>query len=121
MLRVSAAALIACAGSLAAEALDLDGVDGLNTETIANRERLRVWDPGKKQSVDTVAERDRRDVKPDGVLMGNYLVFPSVGAAVVYDDNIYSRDIEKLSELAAARSAGDVGGRLSAEMRETVH
>jgi len=30
-------------------------------------------------------------------------------------------DIEKLSELAAARSAGDVGGRLSAEMRETVH
>jgi|CXWK01.1.fsa_nt_gi hypothetical protein len=104
--RVSAAALIVSATALGAHALDLDGVDGLNTQTIANRDRLRVWDTTKKYGADTVTERDRREMKPDGLRMGNYLVLPEIGAAIVYDDNIYSRDIERLSDFRSEIKGG---------------
>ncbi len=89
-----------------ANALDLDGVDGLNTETIATRDRLRVWDNIKKYGAETVNDRDRNSDKPDGLRRGNYLIYPSVGAAVVFDDNIFARDIEKKSDVRTELTPG---------------
>ena len=96
---VPAAMLGLAIAPMPAFALDLDGTDGLNTETIANRDRLRVWDNIKKYGAETVGARDRRELKPDGVRAGEYLVYPSIGAAVVFDDNILAHDIEKVADI----------------------
>ena len=99
LLGVPAAMLGLAITPMPAFALDLDGTDGLNTETIANRDRLRVWDNIKKYGAETVGARDRRELKPDGVRAGEYLVYPSIGAAVVFDDNILAHDIEKVADI----------------------
>ena len=105
-LAVSALAIGAVLGMPRARALDLDGVDGLNTETIASRDRLRVWDNIKRYGVETVNERDRSYVKPEGLRAGNYLIYPSVGAAVVFDDNIFTNDREKVSDWRSETTGG---------------
>jgi hypothetical protein len=79
--------------------LDLQGADGLNTETIANRERLKVWDDAERYGANTVSNMERRYVSPDGMRMGNYAVIPNVGAAVVFDDNIFAIDADKQSDV----------------------
>lgn len=81
-----------------AHGLDLDGTDGLITETIASRERLRDYDDIKKFGAERVSDRDRSFAMPDGLRAGNYVIFPSVGAAVVYDDNIFRSDLNKESD-----------------------
>jgi polysaccharide biosynthesis protein VpsM len=83
-----------------ADALDLDlkGVDGINTETVASRDRLKVWDNIERYGANTVTNIDRRDVSPDGLHSGNYLIFPSIGAAVVFDDNIFALNADKRAD-----------------------
>lgn len=105
-LAVSAVALALVLDTPRVRALDLDGVDGLNTETIATRERLRVWDNVKRYGAETVNERDRNFAKPEGVRAGNYLIFPEVGAAVTFDDNIFSHDIDKVSDWRSEVTGG---------------
>lgn len=105
-LAVSALALSVVLDDPRALALDLDGVDGLTTETVASRDRLRVWDNVKQYGAETVNERDRAHVKPDGIRAGNYLIFPEAGAAVVFDDNIFMRDIEKRSDWRSELTGG---------------
>lgn len=75
--------------------VDLDGDPGLVTETIASRDRLKTYDSIKTYGAERVADRDRKYVLPDGILLRNYLVFPSVGAAAVYDDNIFKSPTDK--------------------------
>ena len=82
-----------------ARALDLDGNDGLNTETIAGRQELRDWDNAKKYGAEPVGTRDRRALKPDGLRTDDYLIFPTVGALVIFDDNILAHDIEKVADI----------------------
>lgn len=82
----------------AALALDLDGEDGLITETVARRERLKDYDTIKKYGAERVMDRDRRALEADGLRSGNYLIFPSVGLGVLYDDNIFALDIDKRSD-----------------------
>ena len=82
-----------------AHALDLDGTDGLVTETIAGRERLRDYDTTKQNGVERVLDRDRNYVQPDGLRAGNFFIYPSIGTAVVFDDNIYRSDQNKVSDL----------------------
>ncbi len=82
----------------AALALDIDGTDGLITETIASRERLKDYDNIKTYGAERVSDRDRIYAKPDGLRAGNYTIFPSVGATVVFDDNIYRSDLDKESD-----------------------
>ena len=38
--------------------------------------------------------------------MGNYLIFPEAGAAVVFDDNIFTRDYEKRSDWRSELTGG---------------
>ncbi len=81
-------------------ALDLDGTDGLNTDTIASRERLKDYDNIKQYGAERVLEdRDRAHVTAEGLRAGNYLIFPSVGADVIFDDNIFNRDADKHSDI----------------------
>lgn len=82
----------------AAAALDLDGTDGLITETIASQERNKDYDDAKTYGAEPVRDRDRSYAMPDGLHAGNYTVFPSVGATVVYDDNIFRSDANKVSD-----------------------
>lgn len=89
-----------------ASSFDLDNSDGLNTQTIAGRERMRQWRRGNDDSVETVVGRSRDFIKPDGVRAGNYLVFPEVGAAVIFDDNIFARDVDKRSDIRSELTTG---------------
>lgn len=84
--------------SQAALAIDIDGTDGLITETIASRERLKDYDNIKMYGAERVADRDRAYAKPDGIRAGNYLVFPSAGATLIYDDNIFRSDANKVAD-----------------------
>ena len=98
-LGVCAVALGAILFRSPASALDLDNNDGLNTETVASREQLRDWDNAKKYGAETVDTRDRRALKPDGLHTADYLIFPTAGALVIFDDNILAHDVEKVADI----------------------
>lgn len=96
----STLALVIAGGWTGARALDLDikGIDGLNTETVANRERLKVWDNAERYGANPVSNMERRDLTPDGIRMGNYMVIPNLGTALVFDDNIFGIDTDRRSD-----------------------
>jgi hypothetical protein len=98
LLGVATACAFYIATYQAASAFDLDGTDGLNVETVARRERLKDYDNIKMYGAERVGDRDRTYAMPDGLRAGNYKIFPSVGAAVVFDDNIYRSDANKVSD-----------------------
>ncbi|PPD29904.1 MAG: hypothetical protein CTY20_04855 [Hyphomicrobium sp.] len=81
-----------------ARALDLDSDGGLITETVASRDRLRTYDNSKKYGAERIADRDRKESQPDGIRAGNYMIFPTIGTAVVYDDNIFATNQDKVSD-----------------------
>lgn len=96
---VATAAALYSFGAAPALAFDLDGVDGLVTETIASRDRLKHYDQVKKFGGERVVDIDREYVNPDGLRLGNYVVFPSLGTLVVFDDNIYRSDLNKVADI----------------------
>lgn len=81
-----------------AAALDLDSDGGLITDTIASRDRLRFYDASKKYGAERVSDRDRAYAQPEGLRAGNYLIFPSIGTAVVFDDNLLGTNLERISD-----------------------
>jgi hypothetical protein len=82
-----------------ADNLDLDGTDGLNTSTIARRERDVEWLGHKLLGAETVAGQNRSFAKPEGLRAGNFIISPEAGALVIFDDNIFSTDAEKVSDI----------------------
>jgi hypothetical protein len=92
------------AGARAGE-LDLDDKDGLNTTTIAKRQNDIEWLNAKEFGAETVAGRNRQFVKPEGIRAGNYIVSPEAGAVVIFDDNIYGTDAEKVSDIRSELDA----------------
>lgn len=95
---ISVLAITAVVGTTAS-ALDLDGDDGLISETIARRERLKDYDNIKKYGAERVADRDRSYVNPQGLRFRNYLIFPSLEGVVIHDDNIFGRDADKVADI----------------------
>ena len=85
-------------GPPSASALDLDGTDGLITQTIASRERLRDYDNIKQYGAESIKDRTRAYAMPGGIRSGNYQIFPSVGTTVVYDDNIFRTNANKVAD-----------------------
>ncbi len=85
----------------AARALDLDYANGLETETIARRERNSTYDNASRFGAQRVAERDRKEFGPDGLRAGSYLVYPTLGTAVVFDDNIFGSNANRKSDVRA--------------------
>jgi hypothetical protein len=76
--------------------LDIDSVDGIDTSTIASRQRLEEWNRSSSR-----AGADYSFAKPDGIQMGNYLISPEAGAVVVFNDNIFGRDSNRQSDWQA--------------------
>lgn len=103
---LSAGTAVVCASAAAtllampesAHALDLDNEGGLVTETIASRERLKDYDNIKKYGAERVSDRDRNFAQPDGIRLGNYIILPSLDETLIYDDNIFRSDANKVSD-----------------------
>ncbi|MFN3868718.1 MAG: outer membrane beta-barrel protein, partial [Hyphomicrobiaceae bacterium] len=53
----------------------------------------------KKYGAERVSDRDREDFQPEGLRTGNYFIFPSLGASVVFDDNLFRSDLNKVSDI----------------------
>lgn len=70
-------------------ALDLDSQGDLITDTVADQERRRRWDPAKLYGVRPITELDRSFAQPDGIRLGNFMFFPTVSETIIYDDNIF--------------------------------
>lgn len=96
---IASVAALALAGHAPAHALDLDGTEGLITETVASRERLKDYDNIKKYGAERVQDRDRNYAMPDGLRAGNFFVFPAAGATVIFDDNIFRSDLNKAADI----------------------
>jgi len=92
----SAAALVAAPHG--ASALDLDNEGGLITETVASRERLKDYDNIKKYGAERISDRDRYFAQPEGIRAGNYTILPSVDETLIYDDNIFQSDANRVSD-----------------------
>lgn len=95
------AATFLMARSRPAMAIDLDLTNGLDTETIARRERSATYDSHTVMGAERVAEHDRKEFGPDGIRAGSYLVYPKLGTAVVYDDNIFASNANKQADVRA--------------------
>lgn len=80
-----------------ASAQELDVNDGLISETIASRDRLKTYDNIKKYGAERIVDRERAE--PEGLRAGNYLIFPSIGAAVVFDNNIFASGVDRQSDI----------------------
>jgi hypothetical protein len=102
----SAGAAVVCASAAAtlialpdaAQALDLDNEGGLVTETVASRERLKDYDNIKKYGAERVSDRDRNFAQPEGIRAGNYVILPSLEETLIYDDNIFRSDANRVSD-----------------------
>lgn len=97
-LRVTIAVTASLTFAIHAHALDL-GDGGIITETIATRDRLRDYDDAKTYGAQSVTERVRAHVQPEGVRAGNYTIFPSLSETVTFDDNIFRSDRYKQSDI----------------------
>lgn len=93
---LSSAMAIVALGVNRALAVDLSSEDGLITETIATRERMARWDDAKPAAA---ADGVPDAFKPTGVKAGNFRVLPSLGALVIYDDNIFASNLDRRADL----------------------
>ena len=102
-----AAALLALAcGAGLAQAQDLGNEVGGRDITFGAAEGLRTWDNIKMYGAERVEDRDRRAYKPDGLRIGNFLVFPTAGVSAQYDDNIYGAPRNAVSDIITQYEAG---------------
>ena len=88
-----------CDTAARAEDLNLDDIDGLNTTTIAKKQRDEVWDQRKLYGAEAVAGHSRAFAKPDGIRQGNYIIEPEAGALITYDDNIFASNAFKEGDI----------------------
>lgn len=75
--------------TMPAVALDLKSDSGLRSGTVAYGRGLKRWDGVKKYGAETVRDRDRQWAQPDGLRIGNYLIFPSIETRYTFDDNVF--------------------------------
>ncbi len=80
-------------------ALDLGDDNLALNSTIARQEWLKTWDNAKLYGAERIADRNRKLFLPDGVRAGNYLLFPTIGTAVLFDDNIYATNKNRVSDV----------------------
>ena len=66
---------------------------------MAYGENLSRWDSIKRFGAERVADRDRKMYLPDGLRAGNYVLYPTLGTTVVFDDNIYGTNKNRSSDV----------------------
>lgn len=102
--RHSARTLACSAAALAvlhmgrASALDLSANGGLDTETIARRDRYATYDSASRYGAQAVVERPRSEFVSEGARAGSYWIVPTIGTAVVFDDNILASHTNRQSD-----------------------
>ena len=74
---------------------DPDRID----QTIAFRERLKDYDSIKLFGAERVSDRTRNAYQPDGIRVGNLLIFPSIATATTYDDNIHGSAGPRIADM----------------------
>lgn len=79
-------------------AVDVDHNADLITDTIASQELRTEWNLSKLYGANTVAAADRSFAAPEGVRLGNFIFYPSVGQEAVYDSNIYGLAKEPVAD-----------------------
>lgn len=99
-------ALLSAVPVAPARALDLGSSGDHSEETIAYRDRLKDYDNIKKFGAERVADRDRKLYQPDGVRAGNLMFFPTIGTALVFDDNVLLSNQNRQSDIKAEITPG---------------
>ena len=102
------AALLVLTFSTAPASAQEIGQDALGyLGTFAFTDSLRTWDQAKLYSAETVLDHTRDGFIPIGIkLPGGHLLFPSVQAKTMYDDNLY-RSAGKVADVRSSL-AGNV-------------
>lgn len=72
---------------------------GLITETIASRERKADYDNSKSYGAQRVKDRIGQNYAPMGLRIGNFIVNPSAETRVIYDDNIYASNDNRVADV----------------------
>jgi len=72
-----------------AAAIDVDTNADLITDTVASGDMRREWQESLRRGARTVDQADRGFAAPEGVRMGNFIIYPSVSETAIYDSNIY--------------------------------
>lgn len=72
-----------------ARAIEVDNNADLITDTVASRDMRTQWQEQLRRGARTVDEADTAFAAPDGVRMGNFMIYPSVSETAVFDSNIY--------------------------------
>lgn len=80
-------------------ALDAGSPAGLITETVAGRENLKDYDGATTFGAQSVGDRGRKHVSPEGLRAGNFYFFPSAETKVGFDDNIFGASKNETSDI----------------------
>jgi hypothetical protein len=81
-----------------AMAIDVNTNADLITETVASRDMQRQWMDSRKLGARSVDEIDRGFAAPDGVRVGNFMLYPSVTETIAYDSNIYGWAVDPIAD-----------------------
>lgn len=85
--------------ALAAQASPARAWDERLDETVAYHQRLKDYDSAKRLGAERVGDRVRTAFMPDGIRAGDFMIYPSVGLATVFDDNIYASAGPRISDI----------------------
>ncbi|HRD76950.1 MAG TPA: outer membrane beta-barrel protein [Hyphomicrobiaceae bacterium] len=86
-------------GASAVRAFDVNPDPDRIDQTIAFRERLKDYDSIKLYGAERVSDRTRTAYQPDGIRVGNLLIFPSIATAMTYDDNIHASAGPRIADM----------------------
>ena len=88
----------ACTGGLGGGARAADLKTGeLPTDTVAKLERMHEYDQTARFGAARVSDRSYSN--PEGVRLGNFVFFPTLGTLVRLDDNIYTSATDRKKDL----------------------
>lgn len=96
---VTGSAALAIAPLSPAYAIDLGNDPSLVTETVASRDRLRIYDRIKVFGAERVNDRDHAFGQPFGIRFGNFFAYPAVDTLAMYDDNLYATKTDPVSDM----------------------
>jgi hypothetical protein len=86
MATAAAVSGVSCAPAFA---FDIDHNTDLITDTVAGQQRRVDWNAAEKFGARNVGAADRGFAAPEGIRVGNFFFYPSLGETIAYDSNIY--------------------------------
>ena len=77
---------IGASGAARAAEVDTRAKNTRYEKTYSRGDWLRTWDDAKQYGAERVQDRARSMYQPDGIRMGNFFFFPSIGLETAYDN-----------------------------------